>query len=129
MSELYAIVDLEGYVTQMREAAAKSICGESDDDLNEYISLKQMIGLVKENCKGYDDENRVLLDESSNEQIYEDAAIWIHDVGLAKLAAKDLIECAWDNDQNEMVFWAKENKVAQNESSKPKRNSRKNKKS
>lgn len=129
MSELYAIIDLEGYVTQMRDAAAKSICGQTDDDLDQYISLKQMIGLVQENCKGYDDEDRVLLDESSNEQIYEDAAIWIHDVGLAKLAAQDLIECAWDDDNNEMVFWAKENKVETNESSKPKRNSRKNKKS
>ena len=128
MSELYAIIDLEGYATQMREAAAKSICDTSEDDLNGYISLNQIFGLVKEHCHGYDDEDRPLLNEDSNEQIFEDIAIWIHDVGLAKLAAQDLIECAWDNDQNEMVFWAKENKVDTNESSKPKRNSRKNKK-
>ena len=127
MSELYAIVDLQGYLTQMREAAAKSICGNTDDNLDEYISLNQMIGLVKQHCKGYDNEDRPLFDEISNEQIFEDIAIWIHDVGLAKLAAKDLIECAWDNESNEMVFWAKEDKAKSNESNKPKRNSRKNK--
>jgi len=126
---LYAIVDIHGYVTQMREAAAKSICGNTDDNLDEYISLNQMIGLVKQHCKGYDSEDRPLFDEMSNEQIFEDIAIWIHDVGLAKLAAKDLIECAWDNESNEMVFWAKENKVKNHDSSKPKRNSRKNKES
>ena len=125
---LYAIIDVNGYVTQMREAAAQSICSDSNDNLDEYISLNQMIGLVKQHCKGYDNEDRPLLDEQTNEQIFEDIAIWIHDVGLAKLAAKDLIECAWDNENNEMVFWAKENKVKPNESIK-KRNSKKNKKS
>lgn len=129
MSELYAIVDLAGYATQIREAAAKSICSDNTDNLNDYISLNQIINLVKENCKGYDDEDRPLLDEDSNEKIFEDTAIWIHDIGLAKLAAKDLIECAWDDNQNEMVFWAKESEVKNHESSKPKRNSRKNKKS
>lgn len=129
MSELYAIIDLEGYATQIREAAAKSIGDTSNDDLNNYISLNQIIGLVKEHCHGYDDEDRPLLNEDSNEQVFEDTAIWIHDIGLAKLAAQDLIECAWDSDQNEMVFWAKENKATKNESNQSKRNSRKNKKS
>jgi len=29
-----------------------------------------------------------------------------HNVGLAKLASKGLVECAWDNETNEMIFWA-----------------------
>lgn len=129
MSELYAIVDLEGYASQMREAAAKSLCDASNDNLDEYISLTQIINMVKENCKGFDEEDRPLLDEDTNEKIYEDTAVWIHSVGLAKLAAQDLIECAWDDENNEMVFWAKEKKVENHDSTKPKRNSRKNKKS
>lgn len=129
MSDLYAIVDLDGYASQIREAAAKSLCDTSNDDLNEYISLTQIINMVKENCKGFDEENRPLLDEDTNEKIYEDTAVWIHSVGLAKLAGQDLIECAWDDKNNEMVFWAKENKVKTHDSTKPKRNSRKNKKS
>jgi hypothetical protein len=123
MSEVYAIIDLEGYASQMREAAAKSICPENADNLDEYISLGQMTNLVEEFCLGHDDENRPLLDEDANEQIFEETALWIHNVGLAKLAAKDLVECAWDDKVNDMVFWSKTNE-------KPKRkNSRKNKKS
>lgn len=107
--EVYAITDLNGYVSQMREAAANSISENSDNDnLDSYISVEQMIGLVRSNCLGFDDENRPLLNEESNEIIFEQTASWIHNVGLAKLAAKDLVECAWDDELNEMVFWHKE---------------------
>jgi hypothetical protein len=110
MSEVYAIVDLDGYAAQMREAAAKSISSDNRDNLDEYISLKQMTNLVEEFCLGHDDEDRPLLDEDTNEQIFEETAIWIHNIALAKLAAQDLIECAWDDKVNEMVFWQKETK-------------------
>jgi hypothetical protein len=106
MSEVYAITDLEGYANEMRIAAAKSLSANQDDNLDEYISLNQMINLVKSECVGYDHKDRPLLNEESNEQIYEKTVIWMHNVGLAKLAAKGLVECAWDNQTNEMVFWA-----------------------
>jgi hypothetical protein len=107
MSEVYAITDLDGYASQMRSAAAKSI-SDTEDNLDDYISLKQMINLVEEFCLGHDDENRILLDEDTNEKIFEETAVWIHSVGLSKLAAQDLVECAWDDNFNEMVFWTKE---------------------
>lgn len=125
--EVYAIVNLEGYASQMREVAAKSLVenNDPDDNLDSYITLNQIINMVKKECVGFDNENRPLLDEKINEKIFEDTAIWIHNVGLAKLAAQDLVECAWDNESNEMVFWTKE-KTTTND--KPKRK-RKNKKS
>jgi hypothetical protein len=56
--QVYAIVDVSGYVSQMREAAAQSISENAqDDNLNDYISLDQMIGLVKSVCLGFDDNN------------------------------------------------------------------------
>jgi hypothetical protein len=110
MSEVYAIVDVDGYAIQMRDAAAQSISSDTNENLDEYISLKQMTNLVEEFCLGHDDEDRPLLDEDTNEKIFEEAALWIHDVGLAKLAAKDLVECAWNNEINQMVFWSKPEK-------------------
>jgi hypothetical protein len=108
-NDLYAITNLDGYVSQMREAAASSIAeNSSEDNLDSYISIEQMIGLVKNNCMGFDDEDHPLLNEEKNQQIFEEAATWIHNVGLAKLAAEDLVECAWDDELNEMVFWQKE---------------------
>jgi len=107
--EVYAIIDLNGYVSQMRAAAADSISeNSSNDDLDSYISLDQMIGLVKNNCLGFDDHEYPLLNEETNQNIFEQVSAWIHNVGLAKLAAKDLVECAWDDTLNEMVFWQKE---------------------
>lgn len=104
--DVYAIVDIEGYATEMRDAAANSLCEEPSDNLDHFISIGQMINLVDNECLGYDDQNRPLLNEDANERIYESAVIWIHNVGLAKLAAKGLIECAWDDMSNEMIFWS-----------------------
>lgn len=124
--EVYAIVDVDGYVSQMRQAAANSISENgSSDNLDNYISIDQMLGLVKQNCLGFDDQERPLLNEDANNTIFEQTAVWIHNVGLAKLAAQDLVECAWDSKSNEMIFWAKEKKKP---NAKPK-SRRKNKKS
>jgi hypothetical protein len=108
MSEVYAITDLRSYATQMREAAATSLSDSYDENLDSYISLQQMIGLVNKICLGFDDQNRPLLNEDTNSEIFGQTAAWIYNVGLAKLASQDLIECAWDNESNEMVFWPKQ---------------------
>lgn len=105
--KVYAIIDIEGYVSQMRDAAAKSLSEEYSENLDDFISIGQIINMVKNECVGFDDEDRPLLDEDTNEKIFENIAIWIHNVGLAKLAAQDLVECAWDDNCNEMIFWAK----------------------
>lgn len=119
-NEVYAITNINGYVSQMRDAAASSISeNSSEDNLDEYISIDQMIGLVKIHCIGYDDQDNPLLNEETNQKIFEEAATWIHNVGLAKLAALDIVECAWDDELNEMVFWHKES--PKNDKSKPKR--------
>jgi hypothetical protein len=127
MSEIYAIVDLQGYVSQMREAAANSLCDNYSDNLDSYISLNQMVGLVKSECVGFDDQDRPLLDEETNANIFDKTAVWIHNAGLAKLAADDLVECAWDDNSNEMIFWAK-TKVSQDVPSTKPKTKRRNKK-
>lgn len=126
MSNVYAITDILGYAESMRRAAADYISDNNKEDLNDYISIKQIINLVNQNCVGFDEEDRPLLDENSNEEIFEETITWIYNVGLAKLAAKGYVECAWDNDSNEMVFWAKEEK-SNERTDKPKRKNRKNK--
>jgi hypothetical protein len=105
--EIYAITNLKGYASEMREAAANSF-SESHDDIDSYISLHQMINLVKSECIGFDDQNRPLLNEDANEKIYESTVTWINNFGLAKLASQGYVECAWDDKTNEMVFWANE---------------------
>ena len=105
-NEVYAITNLKGYAAEMRQAAANSLSSSNDDNLDDYISLSQMINLVKSECVGFDKNKRPLLNEDANEKIYESTVTWIHNVGLAKLAAKDLVQCAWDEKTNDMIFWA-----------------------
>lgn len=107
-NQIYSIVDILKYAKEMRKVAASSISENYyQDNLDEYLSIDQMIGLIKTNCLGFDEESRPLLHEKANQKIFEETAIWIHNVGLAKLAGKDLIECAWDSELKEMVFWNK----------------------
>jgi hypothetical protein len=121
--KLYSIVDLEGYAKQIREAAAQALSEDNNDNLDDYITVTQLIQMVRKNCCGFDDDDRPLLNEDINEQIYDYTITWIHNVGLAKLAAQDLVECAWDDKVNEMVFWPKETKSVK------RRNKKKNKES
>jgi len=108
MSELYSITNLEGYATDLRRAAAEYICENFDDNLDDYVGINQIIDLVHHYANGYDDEDRPMISEADNENIYGEVITWIHNVGLAKLAARDMLECAWDDELNEMVFWNKE---------------------
>jgi hypothetical protein len=108
--KLYSIIDLERYVTEIREVAANTVSENNTDNLDDYVTITQLMQMVRKNCLCFDDDNRPLLNEKMNEQIYESTITWIHNVALAKLAAQDLVECAWDDDANEMVFWSKETK-------------------
>lgn len=133
MSDIYAIVDLEGYAVEMRKAAAESLADNYNENLDEFITINQMINIIDEECVGYDETNRPLLDEDSNGNIFDSVVTWIYNVGLAKLAAKGLVECAWDNQTNEMIFWTPSGNLTPKEEetkdeSKPK-NKRKNRKS
>ena len=119
MSEIYAIVDLDGYVREMRDAAAKTLAEDHDENLDEFVSVNQMINLVKSECVGFDDNDRPMLNEDANEMIYEKTVAWIHNAGLAKLAAQGLIECAWDSNLNEMVFWSNETPQKRKSNDKP----------
>ena len=119
MSEVYAIVDLDGYVREMRDAAAKTLAEDHDENLDEFVNVNQMINLVKSECIGFDDNERPMLNESANEMIYEKTVAWIHNAGLAKLAAQGLIECAWDSNLNEMIFWSNETPQKRKSNDKP----------
>ena len=103
--ETYSIVDLEGCAKDIRESAAKSFTETYTENLDEFISIDQVIGLVKENSVGIDDDNNYMITEDTFENIFEAVRDRLYSVSLARLAAKGLVECAWDNESNDMVFW------------------------
>jgi hypothetical protein len=116
--ESYSIIDLEGYANAMRGGAASSFEKDYTENLDDFISLGQVINMIKKNSLGLDEDNNYLISEEIFENIFDDIRDCIYGVGLAKLSANGHIECAWDNDSNEMVFWLP-NKDKSDVSSKP----------
>jgi hypothetical protein len=114
MSKTYVITNLDGYVSQMRDSVANSILENNSDNLDDYISLDQIKGLVYQSCLGTDIEDHPFIDENVNESIFESVRTWIYNVGLARLASAGHIECAWDDDTSEMIFWKSENQNRNN---------------
>ena len=101
----YSIIDLEGYATSVREAAAKSFTETYTENLDEFISIDQIIGLIEENSVGTDEDGHYLITEENFEELFEKIRDRLYSVGLSRLASKGFIECAWDDEENGMVFW------------------------
>lgn len=118
--ETYSIIDLEGYAKSMREGAASSFEADYTENLDEFITINQVINLIKKNNLGKDEEGNFIINEEIFEDIFNDIRDWLYGVGLAKLAANGYIECAWDNEANDMTFWLP-NKDKTNISTKPSR--------
>jgi hypothetical protein len=103
--ETYSIIDLEGYADAMRQGAAASFEEEHEENLDEFITVPQVINLIKKNNLGKDENQDYIIDENIFNNVFEEIRQWLYEVGLCKLAAKGLVDCAWDSGSNEMIFW------------------------
>jgi hypothetical protein len=114
--EVYAIKDLNDYASQLRQLSAKSISENYTENLDDFITLGQLISLIMEKSQGFDENNHILIDEETNEDLFYIVCDWIYGVGLSRLASQNLVECAWDDQQNCMVFWSPKNTENSDES-------------
>lgn len=108
-TNVYSIVDLDKYAISLRDAVARTFEEQYSENLDEYISIQQIKGVIEGYSLGEDEDGRLLITEEVFNDIFDDIREWFYEVGLSKLAAKGVIECAWDNDTNQMVFWTKDN--------------------
>lgn len=110
----YSIIDLDGYITSIREAAAQSFTENYDENLDDFITLDQTKNIIIGYSLGQDDDGNYLINEETFNDAFEDIRNWIYEAGIAKLAAQGLIECAWDDNLDEMVFWCKDDEQKPN---------------
>lgn len=102
----YIINDLENYAKVIRSGVAESFAGKDyTENLDNFISIKQIINLIKKNNLGKDDTGNIVIDDTIFDSTFDELRQWFYEVSLAKLCAKNLVECAWDNKLNKMVFW------------------------
>jgi len=107
MDEVHAIMNLERYAAYLRRRAALSYSEDYNDNLDDFVTIKQTSDMIVDHSIGKDEEGRYLIDEKSHTKLFEAVRLRLYNSGLSKLAAKDLLECAWDDKRGEMVFWAK----------------------
>jgi hypothetical protein len=105
MENTYSIIDLNGFAAAIRQGAAESFSEKYEENLDDFISLEQVTGLVKSQSLGLDEDNCHIIDEDIFDNIFNEIRDWLYGIGIAKLAANGKVECAWDDESNEMVFW------------------------
>lgn len=105
METSYSIIDIKGFTQSIRDGAAKSIYENYTENLNNFITLSQIEKFITDISLGTDEEGNLIITESVFDETFEYVCRIIYQVGLSKLAAANKIECAWDSENNEMVFW------------------------
>ena len=110
MSEIYSIINLKKYASYVRNRAALSYAKDYKENLNDFITIGQVCGLIKEFSIGKDENKKYLMSEEGYESLYESIRLRLYNSGLSKLAVNGYLECAWDDEKNEMIFWVSNDK-------------------
>lgn len=100
--DTYAINDMIEFSKAMIEVLGKE---HNIASCSNYITSEQFSQLV-ENYAVLEGE-RYVINEEQVCTVMKDA--WEIVIGqiLAKMASDDLLECAWDDETQDMIFWAK----------------------
>lgn len=106
MTDHYMIKKMKMFCRAVREEAVKCISKPIKEDLlDDFITLAQCASIIKKKCYKDDESGKYFLDEDIYLDIVTEIAKQIYQSALSKLAADNIVQCAWDDDHNEMVFW------------------------
>lgn len=103
--QTFSITDLDGFAISIRDGAARSISENYTENLDHFVSIEQVKKMISTNQIGLDEDGLPVITEDIFDSIFTEIRSMIYQIALSKLAANGLIECAWDNDSNEMIFW------------------------
>lgn len=76
-------------------------------DIKQYINNKNIEEIVRQYAKR-DKHNNLMVNDKIVQKIQSELMDWILGVSLAKMAAKDELDCYWDSKRNCMIFSPKE---------------------
>lgn len=103
--ETHVIMNMDKYAAYVRRRAALSFAEDYEENLDDFVTIEQVKHMISEHSAGKDEQDRYLLNESGYEGLLESLKVRLYNCGLSKLAAKNLLECAWDDEKSEMIFW------------------------
>jgi len=108
MTEPYSIEDLFETADVLRKTVALTFSKEPTEDLDEYITLHQIVFLIMDHAVGADSEGQFMMDKTNYNILLQVIHEWMYNTGLAKIASSGRLACAWDDDLNTMIFWIPE---------------------
>ena len=101
----YAIKDMKRFCKKMRRYAIAFLSQDTvKKNIRDFITLKQCKQIIENLCDRGGD-GYFIVGEDAYVEIIEMISKQIYQSALSKLAADDIIECAWDNEKNKMIFW------------------------
>jgi hypothetical protein len=103
----FSITNLNDFATILRKNAYEHLSMTNIENLDEFITVNEVTKLVSHSGIGFDDDNNIIINEDILEELINDVSKWIYDISLSKLCGNDKLDCAWDDQHNEMVFWSK----------------------
>ena len=114
----YSITDSLEFARIMRNCAAESLSEEytgeaksySDEDLDMIVTLSQVESIISEHSIGVTEDDEEIIDNDIFNNIFDETRNLIYQSAMSQLAAKGLVECAWDDEENKMIFWVDSDK-------------------
>lgn len=74
------------------------------DQIDNLISVEQTYNLALKYLEpGYD--NEFIISQDNYDLLCNEIKKWIYNRSLSMVASSGEIECIWDDDANEMLFW------------------------
>ena len=105
--EVIVIENRDVFLKALRDAINSTVAHGviSPEELDNYMPLEQMYAIVEDYIEDTDENEHPFMLEESYPLMVSDVASAFLGACLSKLAAAGLVETAWDEEKQTVVFW------------------------
>jgi hypothetical protein len=104
MTEYYKVKNIKLFAKSIRKNVAFCFPKSYSAQIDELISVGQTENLIRQYAE-ISSNDEFLVSEDNYNLIFDNIKAWLYNSSLSKLASSGEIECAWDDEINEMIFW------------------------
>lgn len=101
---MYRIVNVDDFSEAIRKEVLKTHRCEGDE--SKFLTAGQIISFVRE--KFPEEDGEIVFDEGGLEEVVDFAVGVLLGGCMSEMAANGELECAWDENVNDMVWWLPE---------------------
>ena len=104
MTNYIKIRDLKLFSKSIRKNVVMVFPRKYSYQIDNFISLSQTEKLVRQYIEpSYN--NEFILSDENYDLLCNEIKKWIYNASLSLVASSGIIECAWNDESNEMIFW------------------------